>query len=95
MKKDPNLHSMQINVPHSVYGECKYWMPKVLGLWLAERKLQYSLCSQSSGGDGTTNGITNVESHYMVCNIEEVDGLAFKIMFPKCGVHICKQYSYA
>ena len=95
MKKDPTLHSMQIDVPHSVYGKCTYFIPSELNSWLLARNLRYSLCHQSSSGDGFTNGVTNIKSHYMVNNIEEVDGLAFKIMFLACGVHICKQYSYA
>jgi hypothetical protein len=88
-------YSIQINVPHSEYGACDYFMPKVLADWLKEYGLKYSYAGGGSWGDGYTNGITNKESTYIVRNAKEEDGLAFKINFPKCHVFISEQYEYA
>jgi hypothetical protein len=95
VKIDPNLFSMQIIVPHSEYGTCTYFMPDVLQHWLMDRDLQGHYCGGGSWGDGYTNDITNRESSYMVNNMQETDGLAFQIMFPKCKVYVCKQHEYA
>lgn len=95
MKRDPSLYSMQIDVPHSVYGNFGGIIHPELSGWLQARGLRFRLSHQSSSGDGMTNGATNCRSHYIVNNIEESDGLVFQIMFPKCKVHISKQYEYA
>jgi hypothetical protein len=79
---------MQINVPHSEYGECSYFMPVDMQKWLVERNLMGHYCGSVSSGDGYTSGVTNRESSYTVKGIKKEDGLVFKIMFPKCKVHI-------
>ena len=95
MKIDTNLFSMQVNVPHSEYGPCEYFMPGILRDWVCgEYRLIYEYCGETSSGDGFTNGITNKESRYMVKNIQEADATAFQIMFPRCKVYLCKQYEY-
>ena len=81
-------HYMQIDVPHSEYGEGTYFIGDVLQRWLRERGLKWAYCGCSSWGDGYTNGVTNRESTYMIRDMEREDGLAFKIMFPKCRVYI-------
>jgi hypothetical protein len=80
--------SMQIDVPHSEYGECDWFMPTVLSDWLHERNLQSGYCAVISGGNGYTYGVTNKESVYKVEGIEKEDALIFKIMFSKCKVHV-------
>lgn len=93
---------MQINVPHSEYGNGTHLMADELIDWirstLALRDgefVDYHYCGGGSYGDGTTNGVTNRESIYMINNIQETDALAFQIMFPKCRVHVFKQYDYS
>ena len=102
MKIDPALCSMQIDVPHSVYGSCTHFMPDELIDWIRATLMlvegefvDYRYCGAGSWGDGFTNGITNQESTYMVNNIHEEDATAFRIMFPRCKVHVSKQYEYA
>lgn len=91
MSIDTNLFSMQIAVPHSVYGACEYFMPVVLRTWIIEHSLNYWYISGESWGNGYTDGITNQESVYVVNNIHESDALVFKIQFPKCKINVCKQ----
>lgn len=92
MKIDPHLFSMQITVPHSEYGECQYFMPTILRDWIVAHGLDNQYCGGGSWGDGFTNGITNRTSVYMVRDVQEVDGVAFKLLFPKCDVFVCPQW---
>jgi len=85
---------MQVNVPHWKYGTCDYFMPKEMAAWLRNLGLDYTLVGGSSWGDGTTNGRSNVESVYMVHNIQEPDSSAFQIQFPECHLYVCKQHEY-
>ena len=86
---------MQVNVPHSEYGPCEYFMPKILRDWVhVQNKFPYHYSGGTSGGDGYTNGVINRESIYVVNNIQEEDATVFQILFPKCKVHLCKQYEY-
>jgi len=85
-------YSMQIDVPHSVYGLCDYFLPKKIEDWLTKHGLNYSHSGVSSWGDGYTNGISNNESHYVIRYMEKEDGSAFQIMFPDCKVHIFEYY---
>lgn len=94
-KIDTNLFSMQVSVPHSVYGHCEYFMPKPLRAWIVAHGLDNTFVGGSCTGNGYTDGVTNRESTYMVYNIDKTDALSFKIMFPKCRVHISEQYEYA
>jgi hypothetical protein len=94
MKVNPTLFSMQVGVPHSEYGNHTYFIATPLRDWIVAHGLDNRYCGHGSWGDGTTNGITNHESVYMIDNIQEIDALAFQIMFPKCRVHVCKQYEY-
>lgn len=82
--------AMQIDVPCSEYGECTFIMPVILQAWLVKRALRGKFCGTQSWGDGYTNGVTNVTATYMVYNIDEEDASAFKLMFPKCKVHVCE-----
>lgn len=100
-KPIPGVFSMQINVPHSVYGSCTHFMPDDLIDWIRSTMnlqegefVDYRYSGGTSGGDGFTNGVTNQETVYMVYKLKEHDGLAFKIQFPKCGVHMSQQYEY-
>lgn len=87
--------SMQVNVPHSKYGDGTYFIAPVLQEWLAERGLQGRYCSGSSCGDGYTNGVTNKESHYMVNGIKDRETcLMFAIIFSDVKIHVCQEYSY-
>lgn len=95
MKLQPGVFSFQVNVPHSVYGECEWFIPAELKSWLTGRGLSANYCGGSSWGNGYTNGVSNRESNYMVRDATEQDGLAFKIMFPKCSIYICQQYADA
>lgn len=94
MNINPNLFSMQIDVPHSVHGHVSYFMPNGVHTWMKENNLEYSMCGSSSSGDGLTNGISNEKTHYMVRNMQEQDGTAFALLFPECRVHVSKQYVY-
>lgn len=94
-----DLFSMQINVPHSEYGSCKHMMPDELIDWIRNAMqlqdgyfVNYRYSGGTSSGDGFTNGITNQETIYMVYGLKEQDGLAFKLQFPKCRIHMSKQY---
>lgn len=90
------VYSFQVNVPHSVYGKCDYFIPEILRKWIVEHDINYySYCGGSSGGDGYTNGVTNRESVYSIRNTQETDALAFQIQFPKCKVHEFKSYDYS
>lgn len=93
MIKDFSPYSMQISVPHSEYGPCSYFMPKLMDDWLKKYSLQGSYCGSNSWGDGYTNGVTNKESSYIVHNVELEDSIAFQIMFPKCRLHVSKEYA--
>lgn len=88
------MHTMQINVPWSVYGQCNYFMPYDLGGWCVERGLQYSYCGKDSTGDGLTDGVVNTKSVYMVYKIHPDDAIVFKIFFPACTVHHIEQPDY-
>ena len=94
MYKDPNLHSMQLNVPHSVYGACSFFMPTKMQEWLRKYNLRADYCGGNSWGNGFTNGVSNVDSTYMVNNIHPDDATAFGIQFPKVKIHLSKQYDY-
>ena len=94
MYKDPNLHAMQLNVPHSVYGECTYFIPKPLLKWLYEYDLKYFYCGGNSWGNGYTNGVSNADSTYIVNNIQPDDATAFGIQFPQVKIHLSKQHDY-
>ena len=94
MYKDPTLHSMQLNVPHSVYGACTYFIPTVIREWLSSYGVIAYYCGGNSWGDGFTNGVANSDSTYMVYNIQPYDATAFKIHFPFIKVHTGKQYDY-
>lgn len=92
----PGKFSMQVNVPHSKYGDGTYFMATVLQNWLKEHGLHGSYCGGASWGDGTTNGVTNKESHYMVNNLPgEETSTMFKMVFPECKVHISPMYDYS
>jgi len=67
------------------------WLREMLGL-VEGQWVDYNLAGTQTSGTGFTDMITNQESIYMVRNLKETDGLAFKIQFPKCRVHICQQY---
>lgn len=102
MKIDTTLFSVQVNVPHSECGNSTHLMPDELIDWLRSTLalsdgefVDYHYCGGGSWGDGTTNGVTNHESVYMVNNIQETDALAFQIMFPKCKVYVSKQYDFS
>lgn len=97
MRKIAELISIQINVPHSVYGRCEYMMPDDLIDWIREtlnlqdgQFVDYGYVGGTITGDGYTNGITNRESVYMVRNMYKEDALAFKLTFPECFVHIAE-----
>ena len=94
MYKDPKLHCMQLNVPHSVYGACTYFIPEVIQEWLHSYNLQYNYCGGNSWGNGYTDGVMNSDSTYMVYNICPEDASAFGIQFPKVKIHLSKQYDY-
>lgn len=101
MKLLPGIFSMQINVPHSVYGYGRHMMPDALIDWLREMLnkqegefVNYHFVGFTTSGNGFTDMVTNQESIYMVYDLKEEDGLAFKIQFPKCRVHICQQYEH-
>ncbi len=86
------MFSLQITVPHSFYGKCEYFIAPKIAAWLKNLGLDYSLCGQNAWGNGyDKNGITNKETVYMVKDVQETDGIAFKIMFPKCGVFMSEQ----
>lgn len=93
MKNIPNLSgkfNMQIDVPHSEYGNATYIA------WLEEHGISdYAYCGAASSGNGYTNGISNRESVYMVYNIQDVDACAFQIQFPHCKVHLCEQFDFS
>lgn len=91
----PIVYSFQVDVPHSEYGECDWFMPKVLQDWLMDRGLQGHYGSGSSWGNGYTNGVTNRESMYSVKHAQETDALAFQIQFPKCKVHEFKSHDWS
>jgi len=93
--KNKIKYCVQINVPHSEYGACDYFAPKVIEDWLKEHGLNYTFCGGGSWGNGFTNGVTNKESVYILRNVEDTDGLVFKINFPKCKIYISEQYEYA
>lgn len=96
MKIDTNLFSMQLDVPHSKYGNGDYFIYEPMCEWLRNHDIRsWSYCGGGSWGNGYTNGITNQESVYMVYNIREDDATAFQIQFPHCKVHLSKQYDYA
>jgi len=83
------MHTMQIDVPWSAYGQCTFFMPTVLRDWLYERGLRYSYVSKSSDGGGI-----NAKTMYMVYKIHPSDATAFKIFFPECIVHHIEQPDY-
>ena len=86
---------MQINTPHRVFGATTYYPPIEIDQWLARRGLNAEYCGGGSWGNGYhADGTSNVESTYMVRNIEETDALAFKIVFPDCKIYSTKQYEY-
>lgn len=88
------LFSMQINVPHSTFGVCSYFIPNEICLYLIEHGLRYGYVGRDMSGNGLTNGVTNVRSTYMIYNIEDESfGILFKIMFPACGIHFGEQYA--
>ena len=74
----PGVFSFQVNVPHKDYGHCDYFIPTVMRDWLHEHNLKnYLYGGQTLSGDGYTNGITNIESCYIVKDATEEDALAF------------------
>jgi hypothetical protein len=90
-KLDPLLHSMQITIPHSVYGFCEYFLPAVIEKWFSENGIRHpGYAGSNSSGNGFTAGTTNKESVYMVYDIHENDPVAFKIQFPHIKVHSYK-----
>jgi hypothetical protein len=96
MYKDPNLHSMQLTVPQSVYGECTYFAPKPISEWLYGNGCeQWGYVGSSAWGNGYTDGVSNATSNYMVYNIHPEDATAFRIQFPQVKVHLGKQYDYS
>ena len=96
MYQDPNLHCMQITVPHSLYGRCTYFAPKKITDWLFGNEINdYGYAGEESWGDGFTNGISNATSTYMVYNIQPEDATAFGIQFPQVRVYLGKQYDYS
>jgi hypothetical protein len=90
----PGVFTFQIDVPHKDYGDCDYFIPKIMYAWLRSQGLKYGYAGGRSSGDGYTNGITNKESVYCVRDAKEEDGLAFQLLFPFAKVHIFQQYDY-
>jgi hypothetical protein len=91
MYKEPYSYSMQLRVPHSIYGPCTYFIPKPLLEWLAENNMkEWGYCGGESWGDGFTNGVNNQTSTYMVYNIQPEDATAFKIHFPNVKIYIAE-----
>lgn len=86
-------YSMQVDVPHRYYGECKFSMPTEMHDWLKEYNLQYGMVGQTLWGMGLDeNGITNEETIYRVTEIlTREDCVAFKIRFPHVQISICEQ----
>ncbi len=84
-------YDMQVNVPHSAYGACDYFMPNIMREWVHGLDLDYLYAGNSSSGDGFTNGVSNKMSHYMVNDIQRGDSIAFQIQFPHAKVHLLEQ----
>jgi len=85
-------YCVQVNIPHAHYGQCDYFIPQCIADWLRAHGLIGNYCGGGSWGDGFTHGVTNRESVYIIRDIEDVDGLAFKINFPHCKIYISQQY---
>lgn len=99
MKIIPDVFSMQLDVPHSVYGRCFHIMPDELIDWIRGTMglqdgefVNYEFVGETTHGDGFTNGISNRETVYMVYGLKEEDGSAFKLLFPKCKIHMSQQH---
>lgn len=84
---------MQVNVPHSKFGACRYFIPEPLRTWLQNNELhEWSYTGGSCWGDMDSHR----ESHYMVKNIMDKEvATVFKIMFPECTVYVSNEYDYA
>jgi hypothetical protein len=95
MYKDPNSYSMQLQVPHSIYGACTYFIPIPLLEWLTKNDLkEWGYCGGTSAGNGFTDGVDNRASTYMIYNIKPEDATAFGIQFPHVRIHLSKQYDH-
>lgn len=93
MKLEAGLFSIQIEVPESEYGQCEWFMANPIEEWLKQHKLTPIYAGNNSWGTGyDANGVSNKHFVYMVRNAQETDGIAFRIQFPKCKVHIGEQY---
>lgn len=88
-------YSIQISVPHSVYGACTYFIPEEISDWLHRYNLKYGYVGGSSWGNGFTNGVTNQTSNYMVYNTRQGDALAFRMQFPHCKLYQSEQVEYS
>ena len=82
-------YSMQVDVPHHVFGANTYFAAPEISSWLYVNKLTYRYCGMSSSGCGLgENGLSNYKSHYIVEHIHETDATAFQLKFPECKVSI-------
>ena len=90
MYKERN-HSMQLSIPHSVYGESIYFISTPIRAWLHEHGFNYSYCGNSQWGNGYTDGVSNVVYEYTVYNINPEDATLFGIHFPDVKIYLSRQ----
>lgn len=74
-------------------------MPVELIDWIHEMLMledgqcvDYSLVGSQTSGNGFTDMVSNQEYIYVIRNLKEEDGLAFKMQFPKCKIYMYQQY---
>lgn len=82
---------MQLDVPHSIYGKCDFFITESMYIWLMNNGLSAKFQGTDTWGSGfDQHGKSTTTACYKVEGIDETDATAFGIMFPGCDITIFK-----